>query len=208
MRSLSTRFLFVGGMLVASAAAFAQTATPCDETGYGEVREAVEQTAEPAEPTMGYMDEHGNVAPPPPPPEPIAQRFDFAAMATAEICELPAALEEALSHAWSAPPEVLQRLLMQSVTADPSLILGMCGAQGFRIVADLGFLPADQQSAALVEQCQIDGFGLGARDALAAVGFERLLIGAVTFKWLESRGEPHAVELGRLLLGFGLTRPD
>jgi hypothetical protein len=202
------------GLGLFCAAAFAAAAGPahaqspgariCDETAYRSITEAL--AAMDAEPPLpAFLDENGVPVDPGPPPEPMSRRFDFACYSVSEICALPGTLRADLRRIGEASDEQRSLLVLRAVTADPALLTTACGATYAGTFADLGALAPEARSAAFLAGCQPGVSGLASPEELAGVGFERLLLGAVVYRWLAANDEPHAAELGRMLLGFGLT---
>lgn len=201
--------LLLGLLLVASATpALAQSpsARVCDPAAYRTIVEAV-AAMDAAQPLPSFVDENGAPVDPGPPPEPLSQRFDFACLSVSEVCALPGTLDADLRRVGGVEDQQRSLLVLSAVTADPTLLTTACGATYASTFGELAALEPAARSAAFLAGCQPGVSGLASPEELAAVHFDRLLLGAVVYRWLVANAEPHAAELGRMLLGFGPTPP-
>jgi hypothetical protein len=139
--------------------------------------------------------------------EPIQRRFDLATAAVVEVCALPPTMEEWLGNVAGVGPEHLLRVVMGGVAEDTQRLEAACGPGAMALIDALAGMDPAQRVQATVDGCTPGVEGLAPRETLVTLPFERLITAAVVYRWLAAQAEPHAVELGRLLLGLGLTLP-
>lgn len=184
-----TRVCLCLALVLSSNSALAQT-PPCAPDSYAELESAIESLS--GDPSAAEM----------------VSRFDFAAMAVAETCTLADGLESVLESVGMVASEDVKLVVMRGLTQDISFLLGSCGPSGPRVLSDATMLTPGEGQAHFVDSCLPGLTGLAPREALITISLERLLASAVTYQWLVSESEPHSIEIGRLLLGFGLTTAE
>jgi hypothetical protein len=83
-----------------------------------------------------------------------AQRLDLAAAWLSEACKLPSALDETLGSLSSHPPDQRSIVAMQTVAADPVLLVASC-AGGPRVFASVISVAPAEKRGLLFDGCEL-----------------------------------------------------
>ena len=110
--------------------------------------------------------------------------------AAGEICTYSDSLAAMFRDLQSAPPDGRMMYVLKALAEDPTLILGLCGADGYQVFASMARVAREDASEFLVDGCKLDQLGLAPREVLTLADADRLIVAALVFTWMKSAEVP------------------